>query len=652
MTTADATKAAVDTVCDFCDTPAPVETTAPKVSVCIPAYQAQEYLQRVLDSVLAQTYDDFEVVVVDNNSSDGTAEILAGIDDARLRIVRNAVTLPYVDNFNLAVGHARGEFVKLVCADDILKPECLAAQATVLEAMPEVALVSTKCDFIDDDDQLIAAARGLGGLQGRVAASHAVRKIVHSGCNPVGAPLAGMFRKADFHRVGGFTVDYPFLSDLDLWVRLLGCGDFYGVPAAHAAFRVRGGSMSGLTSVRTQLAQSLAFDSALQRDPRWGLSRADMLRGRVRCHEQTLRRLALFGVTKWRVAQRTRAVPPELHSTRESSSGRLMECNSGGWGDPAKADTLSTVICAYTIQRWDDLCRAVESALAQDFAALDVIVVIDHCPELYALAHDRFEARGRVMVIESDRERGLSGARNAGVTAAYGDVVAFLDDDAAAEPGWAGALMRHYADARVAGVGGYATPVWPDSGRPAWMPAEFDWVVGCSYVGQPTTLTAVRNPLGCNMSLRRSVLDEVGGFRSEVGRVGSHPVGGEETELCIRIAASDPSARIMYDPDARVRHHVSSDRVTLRYFRRRCYHEGMSKAVVTELASAAGTAKALTSERAYTAKVLPRSVLRESTSMTGDGLARAAAMVFGLAATTAGFANAKMRRRVQGTVTR
>ncbi len=601
---------------------------------------------------------------MDNNSSDGTAEILAGIDDARLRVVRNAATLPYVDNFNLAVGQARGEFVKLVCADDILKPECLAAQAAVLEAMPEVALVSAKCDFIDDDDKVIVAARGLGGLQGRVAAQRAVRRIVHSGCNPVGAPLVGMFRKADFDRVGGFTADYPFMSDLDLWVRLLGCGDFYGVPAAHAAFRVRGGSISGLTSVRTQLAQSLAFDSALQRDPRWQLSRADMLRGRVRCHEQTLRRLALFGVTKWRVAQRTRraaaaiariaraAVPPELHSTRESASGRLMECNSGGWGDPAKAETLSTVICAYTTQRWDDLCASVESALAQDFAALDVIVVIDHCPELYALTQQRFGARDRVMVIESDRERGLSGARNAGVTAAYGDVVAFLDDDATAEPGWASALMRHYDDARVAGVGGYATPVWPDGARPAWMPAEFDWVVGCSYVGQPTTLTAVRNPLGCNMSMRRSVLDEVGGFRSEVGRVGSHPVGGEETELCIRIAANDPSARIMFDPDARVRHHVTSDRVTLRYFRRRCYHEGMSKAVVTELASAAGTAKALTSERAYTAKVLPRGVLRESTSMTGDGLARAATMVFGLAATTAGFANAKMRRRVQGTVTR
>lgn len=635
MTTADAMEPTVDTVCDLSHAPDLPQAKAPKVSVCIPAFQAEEYLQRVVESALAQNYDDFEVIVVDNNSSDGTPEILRGFHDERLRVIRNSATLPYVENFNLAIGNSRGEFVKLVCADDILKPDCIAEQAAVLEAMPDIALVAVKCDFIDDDDELIIAARGLGGLEGPIPAQRAVRRIIHSGCNPVGAPLAGMFRRADFDSVGGFTADYPFMSDIDLWVRLLGCGDFFGVPAAHASFRIRSGSISGLTSLRAQLAQSVAFEKAVHSDPRWQLSRADLIRGRIRSHEQTLRRLALFAVTKWRVAQRkSRPAPVEPIVP----------------GPESIVQTLSTVICAYTTQRWDDLCRAVESVLAQEFSALDVIVVIDHCPDLYRLAEERFGSRDRVTVIESNRERGLSGARNAGVIAATGDVVAFLDDDAVAEPGWAGSLMRHYRDARVAGVGGYATPVWPEGDRPGWMPAEFDWVVGCSYVGQPTTLTAVRNPLGCNMSMRRSVFDEVGGFRSEVGRVGSHPVGGEETEMCIRIGANNPSALIMFDPEARVQHHVSSDRVTLRYFRRRCYHEGMSKAVVADLATAANAAKPLTSERTYTTRVLPRGVVRESSSMTADGFARAATMVFGLATTTAGFAHAKLRRRLRAGV--
>jgi GT2 family glycosyltransferase len=312
-------------------------------------------------------------------------------------------------------------------------------------------------------------------------------------------------------------------------------------------------------------------------------------------------------------------------------------------GVTAPAESLSVVICAYTTLRWPDICRSVESVLAQEGPTPEVILVIDHCDELHDLAYDRFSTDTRVTIRNNTETRGLSGARNTGVGAASGDVIAFLDDDANAEPGWTLALMRHYADADVAGVGGYATPVWP-SIRPSWMPEEFDWVVGCSYIGQPTRLAPVRNPIGCNMSLRRSVVDVVGGFRSEVGRVGTTPVGGEETELCIRIRASRAANQILYDPEMRVRHHVSEDRTALRYFVRRCYHEGLSKAIVTELANSSQT---LSTERAYIREVLPRAVMREVSSFSKDGLARAAVIVLGLAVTTAGYARAKAARALR-----
>lgn len=611
------------------------DAPAPKVSVCIPAYQAQRYIARLLDTVLGQTFHDFEVVVVDNHSSDDTAGVLETVDDDRLRVIRNAVTLPFTENFNRAVGQARGRYVKLICVDDLLKPDCLAVQAAVLDSRPDIALVSVKCDFVDEHGALIASARGLQGMAGHVPARQAVRTIVRSGGNPIGAPVAGMFRRDDFDRVGGFTDSFPFVSDLDLWVRLLDCGDFYGVPQAHAAFRVRPGSLSGLASSRTQLRESLAFERTVSRDPRWHIPPVDRARGALRCHEHTLRRMVLFGLANRRVDHRDHPTAALAAERSDIDAHHLLHPEPG---------TLTTVICAYTTQRWVDLCGAVESALDQDFAAHDVVVVIDHCSQLLALAEERFGSHDRVRVVENDREPGLSGARNAGVAAARGDVVAFLDDDAVAQPGWAQALMRHYRDPLVAGVGGHAAPVWPADCRPAWLPTEFDWVVGCSYRGQPTSLAPVRNPLGCNMSIRRTVLERVGAFRSEVGRVGAHPVGGEETELCIRISADDPSARILYDPDARVRHRVTPDRATLRYFRRRCYHEGMSKAVVTELAT---VAQPLSAERSYTLRVLPGGILRESVSGGTGGLARAGVIVFGLGMTTAGYLHAKTRRRVQ-----
>lgn len=308
--------------------------------------------------------------------------------------------------------------------------------------------------------------------------------------------------------------------------------------------------------------------------------------------------------------------------------------------DADRDESLSVVICAYTTRRWDDLCRAVESVLSQDRRINELILVIDHNDELYTDACNRFGADKRVTVRPNTEAPGLSGARNTGVGAARGDVIAFIDDDAYAERGWAHALMRHYQDRRVAGVGGYAEPIWPES-RPTWMPKEFDWVVGCSYVGQPTRLATVRNPIGCNMSLRRSVLDVVGGFRSEVGRVGSTPDGCEETELCLRVRANQTCNQILFDPEMRVRHRVSSERATLRYFLRRCHHEGLSKAVVTELANASD---ALSSERAYVLDVLPRAVLREGLSMSIDGLTRAAVILLGLAVTTTGYVEGKVGR--------
>ena len=306
------------------------------------------------------------------------------------------------------------------------------------------------------------------------------------------------------------------------------------------------------------------------------------------------------------------------------------------------SQTLSVVICAYTTRRWTDLCRSVESVLAQDGPTPELILVIDHSDELHALTTERFGSDGRITIVKNAEKQGLSGARNTGVHAARGDVVAFLDDDASADPDWARALMRHYEDASVVGVGGYAEPVWPGP-RPSWMPKEFDWVVGCSYVGQPTRLSPVRNPLGCNMSLRRSIFEEVGGFRSEVGRVGTTPVGGEETELCIRARAADASRQILYDPEAVVEHYVSADRTEFRYFVRRCYHEGLSKAIVTDLATASAP---LSTEGAYVRKTLPTAVLREVSTFTLAGLQRAAVIFVGLTVTTAGYVRAKVSRWV------
>jgi GT2 family glycosyltransferase len=306
---------------------------------------------------------------------------------------------------------------------------------------------------------------------------------------------------------------------------------------------------------------------------------------------------------------------------------------------PVSPSDVSVVICAYTEARWDDLCAAVASVHAQTAAPLEILVVVDHNEALLARARATLDAR----VIANHETRGLSGARNSGVVAACGSVIAFLDDDAVAHDDWLEHLIAAYADGTIIGVGGPADAVW-DAGRPAHFPSEFDWVVGCTYRGTPEARAPVRNPVGANMSLRRAVFEEVGGFRSGIGRVGAVPVGCEETELCIRAGRRWPEGRILYEPRARVGHRVPAERTGWRYFRSRCFAEGRSKALVATLA---GAEAALASERSYTARTLPAGIVRGVRDATrGDlaGIGRALLIVAGLAVTTTGYLAGMVRR--------
>ena len=302
---------------------------------------------------------------------------------------------------------------------------------------------------------------------------------------------------------------------------------------------------------------------------------------------------------------------------------------------------VSVVICAYTEERWQELCAAIASVQSQTLPPCDIIVVIDHNPALLACARDTFTG---VLVIDNHEPRGLSGARNSGLAIAQGAVVAFMDEDATAAPDWLAQLTAAYADQSVWGVGGSIEPRWPGN-RPRWFPAEFDWVVGCTYRGLPQTTAQVRNLIGCNMSFRREVFGLLAGFRGGIGRVGTHPVGCEETEVCIRLKQRQPQSRLLYEPRARVFHHVSAQRACWRYFVARCYYEGISKAAVARLV---GSADGLSSERDYTLRVLPRGVRHSlAAALHGDasGLGRALAIVCGLLATALGYARGQITLR-------
>ncbi len=301
---------------------------------------------------------------------------------------------------------------------------------------------------------------------------------------------------------------------------------------------------------------------------------------------------------------------------------------------------VSVIICTYLEARWDDLVQAIESLEHQTLAPAEIIICVDHNPTLLQRILVCFP---HLMVVENKGARGLSGARNSGMAVARGRKIAFLDDDATAEPAWLALFDQWFDHPAVLGVGGRTEPVWL-SRKPRWFPSEFNWVVGCEYREGVAPGTRIRNPFGGNMCVRRRVFENLT-FHSSVGRIGAVPLGCEETELCIRAHQRWPLDYFVYEPRAVIHHKIPANRTRVKYFVSRCYGEGLSKAAVS---SAVGLGDGLAAERAYTLRALPKGIMngvRDAVlGRDSAGLARAAAIVLGLSATVAGFVRGSIAR--------
>ena len=189
-------------------------------------------------------------------------------------------------------------------------------------------------------------------------------------------------------------------------------------------------------------------------------------------------------------------------------------------------------------------------------------------------------------------------------------------------------------------------PKW-QSNRPRWLPYEFDWAMGCSYRGMPTTAATVRNVWTGNMVIRRQAFTAIGGFRQGFGKVG-HRSRPEDTDLCIRAKVFSGSGIWVYEPAAIAEHNIPADRNSVSYFLRRCYYEGQGKAA---LISFNGAGQSTSEERHYIRRVLPLGVvrgLRETLHGDVTGLARSLAIIVGLSVTSVGF----IADRALGSITR
>jgi GT2 family glycosyltransferase len=219
-------------------------STKPLVSVCLPLFNGANYLEVALPSVLNQTYDNFELIITDDGSTDSSLEIIEKFakKDRRIRLYKNPVKLGLFENYNEAIRKAKGRYIKPYAHDDIFEPTILEKMVNILEAEPLVALVNCARDWIDEDgksfpsqtelDQKMAKPFKTDVLRsGREIARETFRETV----NWLGEPVTMMFRKEQAGT--GFDARFAQLGDIDYWYRILEHGDYYYISEPLCRFR-------------------------------------------------------------------------------------------------------------------------------------------------------------------------------------------------------------------------------------------------------------------------------------------------------------------------------------------------------------------------------------------------------------------------------
>lgn len=195
-----------------------VVAEAPCVSVVIPAYNAAWCVGRAIDSVLAQSFRDFELIVVDDGSTDGTATLLAAYG-AALRVVTQA-NGGMSSARNAGIRAATGRYIAFLDADDRWLPDKLARQVALLEARPELAFCAAVASFEDPEGRCVGEWRGASGATAGISEVFAHHGAVAGGASAV------LARQALVMELGGFDETLAGAEDTDLWIRLAGRGGF------------------------------------------------------------------------------------------------------------------------------------------------------------------------------------------------------------------------------------------------------------------------------------------------------------------------------------------------------------------------------------------------------------------------------------------
>lgn len=213
------------------------------VSICIPAYNNADVIGATIESVLAQTYHNMELVIVDDVSKDGTVKVVNKYQDSRIHLYQNDKNLGMSGNWNKCVSLCSGKYIKLLCADDILFQDCITKEMEAMTSKEQPVMVIS-------DSVMINTQKKELGVFGRYPKKGIIsgEQLAHNSLiwnNFFGMPCAVMFQKDVFEKVGGFDCSFQYILDYDLWLSMAPFGKVMVLPYKLNYFMLRNESNTG-----------------------------------------------------------------------------------------------------------------------------------------------------------------------------------------------------------------------------------------------------------------------------------------------------------------------------------------------------------------------------------------------------------------------
>lgn len=248
-----------------------------KVSVCIPVYNGEKYITQAVASVLRQTYKDYELLIVDNHSTDHTLEKVTHFSDKKIRLIKNDKNYGMFENWNICLRQARGEYIQMLCADDFLAPECLEGKVRILDRYQDVVMVFNASNVVDAEGKRILKRRPFH--KNLICDGQRMAKKSFRTGNIYGEPSNVMFRRKTAEKAGEFTDTLCYSSDWDYWIRLSMEGKTAYINRFFTSFRISGSSATAglLKQIKALTKDDIQFVTRVKRKMKDSVTGMDVL---------------------------------------------------------------------------------------------------------------------------------------------------------------------------------------------------------------------------------------------------------------------------------------------------------------------------------------------------------------------------------------